>query len=202
MAELPQQNTPSLPPCPKPALGGQGEHQMLGWLQTSLLLLPTVNCITAFWKQRFTLQFSEFYFFFLLLVIKKLQLQQAAVSPHQLAVCPPPRDKHTTADVTCSTLCAAEQDRDPLLQAPTVQHGSAHVSWPVSHGCSAINAQSSLASHPSFAAVPSTLAHELPLKVAPTHTLLSFLGSALALNALPLLKSYAAHEAWQRTSMV
>lgn len=47
------------------------------------------------------------------------------------------------------------------------------------HGCRTINARSSLASHPSFAAVLSVLAQKLPLKVAPTHTLLAFLESAL-----------------------
>lgn len=101
-------------------------------------------------------------------------------------------------------LHAAEQDRDPyrLLQCSVGALINAGHAPLVSHGCSATNARSSFASHPSFAAAPSALAHELPLKVAPTHTLLSFLGSALALNALPLPKSYAAHEAWQRTSVV
>lgn len=84
-------------------------------------------------------------FGFSLLVIKKLQLQQAAVSPHQLAVCPPPWEEDMQlwhANVTCSMLHAAKQDRDPSLQAPTAQYRSAYHTGHaplVSHGCSQLN---------------------------------------------------------------
>lgn len=70
------------------------------------------------------------------------------------------------------------------------------------HGCSTISAPSSLASHPSSQAVPRALAHKLPPGATPAHALPPSSGSALALNALLLPQSCAAHGAWQRTSMV
>lgn len=75
------------------------------WLAT-ILLTPYSNsqlCKQPF-GSRGSHSNSQKFYFFLLLVIKKLQLQQAAVSPHQLAVCPPPQDTYTTAAVTCIRL--------------------------------------------------------------------------------------------------
>lgn len=176
--------TEYLSPCSKPALGRQGERQKLGWLQTSLFLILTANCTNSLLEAEVHTPILKLLFFliylFLLLVMKKLQLQQAAVST------PTGSLSSTTGDIHH---CWCDMQH---VTAPTARHGSAHHAGHTllaSHGCSTINTQPSLASHPSFTAVLSTLAHELPLKAAPTRTLLSFLGPALAFNVLPLLKS-------------
>lgn len=61
---------------------------MLRWLQSSFLLAPTGNCRNSLSEAELHTEINTLVS---LLITPKLQLQQAAVSPHQLATGQTPR---------------------------------------------------------------------------------------------------------------
>lgn len=155
--------TASLPPCPEPALGRQGEQQMLGWLQSSFLLTPTGNCTNSLLEAEVhTLKYFVF----------TVNYPKAATAAGNCVSTPTGSLSSTTGQMHCHRWELQRAAHCSAGQSPTAT-GSDSAAWEppsrqprsftVSHSWSTINAQSSLASHPSLAAVPSTLTHELPL---------------------------------------